>query len=188
MEKRLVLMMGMAVCVGLSVSCQQPAGLSKAELTAVHQAQENDVKLTNAQDWKGDLALYAEDAVLMPPNQAAVQGKTSIQDWMQAYPPISNLREQSLEIEGQGNLAYNRGTYSMTVNHVGAASTDDHGKYLTIWRKQGDGSWKISRAIYNSDLPLPAQQKPAVQHKRATTRRHPRHRKSTLKHQTNSSR
>ena len=88
MEKRLVLMMGMAVCVGLSVSCQQPAGLSKAKLTAVHQAQENDVKLTNAQDWKGDLALYAEDAVLMPPNQAAVQGKTSIQDWMQAYPPF----------------------------------------------------------------------------------------------------
>ena len=184
MDKQIVLMTGMAVCMGFSVGCQRQTGLSKADRTAVHQAQENDVKLTNAQDWKGDLALYAEDAILMPPNEAAVQGKTPIQDWMQAYPPISNLQEQSLEIEGQGNLAYDRGTYSMTVAHVEAASTDDHGKYLTIWRKQGDGSWQISRAIFNSDLELPAQQKPVVQHKRARSRRHPRHRKSTRKHQT----
>jgi hypothetical protein len=98
---------------------------------------------------------------------------------MQAYPPISNLQEQSLEIEGQGNLAYDRGTYSMTVSHVGAASTDDHGKYLTIWRKQADGSWKISRAMFNSDLSLQAPEKPAVQHKRTRTRRHVRHRKAT---------
>jgi ketosteroid isomerase-like protein len=184
MEKRLVLTGVMAVCLGLSVGCQRPAGLSKADLTAVHQAQENDVKLTNAQDWKGDLALYAEDAVLMPPNQAAVQGKAPIQAWMEAYPPISNLQEQSLEIEGQGNLAYDRGTYSMTVTHVGAAPLEDHGKYLTIWRKQADGLWKVARAIYNSDLPPPAPEKPAVKPRKSGTRRHARHRKGTLKHQT----
>lgn len=187
MEKRLVLTLGMALWLGFSVGCQLQTGLSKADQTAIHQAQENDVKLTNAQDWEGDLALYAEDAILMPPNQAAVQGKAPIQAWMQAYPPISNLQEQSLEIEGQGDLAYDRGTYSMTVSHVGAPSTDDHGKYLTIWRKQADGSWKISRAMFNSDLSLQAQPKPVVRHKRARTRRHPRHRKSTLKHQTSNS-
>jgi len=188
MDKRIVLMMAIMVCLEFSVGCQRQTRLSKADRTAIHRAQENDVKLTNAQDWKGDLSLYAEDAILMPPNEAAVQGKTHIQDWMQAFPPISNFQEQSLEIEGQGNLAYDRGTYSMTVAHVEAASTDDRGKYLTIWRKQGDGSWKISRAIFNSDLELPAQQKPVVQHKRARTRRHPRHRKSSHKRQTINSR
>ena len=187
MEKRLVLTVGMAVCLGLSVGCERPTGLSKADRTAVHQAQENDVKLTNAQDWKGDLALYAEDATLMPPNQAAIQGKTPIQAWIEAYPPISNLQEQSLEIEGQGNLAYDRGTYSMTVTHVGAKPTEDHGKYLTIWRKQADGSWKISRAIYNSDLPLPAPEKPAVKHRRSRTRRHAAHPKGTRKPQNRNS-
>ena len=187
MEKRCVLTVGIAICLGLSAGCQRPIGLSKADLAAVHQAQEDDVKLTNAQDWKGDLALYTEDAILMPPNQAAVQGKAPIQAWMGAYPPISNLQEESLEIEGQGNLAYDRGTYSMTVTHVGAAATEDHGKYLTIWRKQADGSWKISRAMYNSDLPLPAPEKPAAKHKKGATRRHARHRKGTHKPQTSSS-
>ena len=184
MEKRLVFTIGMVVCLGFNVGCQRQAGLSKADQAAIHQAQQNDVKRTNAQDWNGDLALYAEDAILMPPNQAAVQGKAPIQAWMQAYPPISNLQEQGLEIEGEGNLAYDRGTYSMTVNHVVAPSIEDHGKYLTIWRKQAGGLWKISRAIFNSDLPLPAPEKPAVQHNGRRTRRHARHRKGTHKPQT----
>jgi ketosteroid isomerase-like protein len=182
MEKRLVLAGVMAVCLCLSTGCQRPTGLSKADLAAVHQAQEDDVKFTNAQDWKGDLALYAEDAILMPPNQEAVQGKAPIQAWMGAYPPISNLQEESLEIVGQGNLAYDRGTYSMTVTHVGAAPLEDHGKYLTIWRKQANGSWKISRAIYNSDLSLPASGKPAAKAKKGKTGGHARHRKGTHKH------
>jgi ketosteroid isomerase-like protein len=188
MEKRLVLTLGMTLCLGFSVGCQRQLGLSKADQTAIHQAQQNDVKLTNAQDWKGDLALYSAEAILMPPNHPAVQGKAPIQAWMQAYPPISNLQEQSLELEGQGNLAYERGTYSMTVAHVGAASTEDQGKYLTIWRKEADGSWKISRAMFNSDLPLPAPEQPVVQHKITRNRRHARHRRATHKPQTSNSR
>ena len=32
---------------------------------------------------------------------------------------------------------------------------DEQGKFLQVYRKQGDGSWKMTREIYNSDLPLP---------------------------------
>ena len=35
------------------------------------------------------------------------------------------------------------------------APFDEQGKFLQIYRKQGDGSWKMTREIYNSDLPLP---------------------------------
>jgi ketosteroid isomerase-like protein len=58
-------------------------------------------------------------------------------------------------------LAYDRGTYSMTITPPGAAAIEDRGKYLTIYRKQADGSWKVLRVMYNSDLPLPAPEKPA---------------------------
>jgi ketosteroid isomerase-like protein len=184
MEKRLVLMTCIAICLGFSLGCQRQAGLSKADQGAIQHAQENDVKLTNAQDWNGDLALYEDEAILMPPNAAAVQGKAPIQAWMKAYLAISDLQEQSLETEGEGNLAYDRGNYSMTVNRVNATPIEDHGKYLTIWRKQAGGLWKISRAIFNSDLPLPAPEKPAVQHNGKRIQRHARHRKATHKPQT----
>jgi ketosteroid isomerase-like protein len=137
------------------------------------------MKMMNAKDWKGDLALYTEDAIELPPNQAAVQGKAAIQACKEAFPPFSNFQEQSLEIEGQGDLAYDRGTYSMTVTPPGAAPIEDRGKYLTILRKQADGSWKVARAMFNSDLPLPAPEKPAVQHRKSRTRSHAPHRKGT---------
>jgi ketosteroid isomerase-like protein len=183
MEKRLVLMMGMAVCLEFSGGCQRPVGLSEADRTAIRRADQTDrsMKMMIAKDWKGDLDLYAEDAIQMPPNQVAVQGKAAILAWDEAFPPFSNFQEKSLEVEGQGNMAYDRGTYSMTVTLAGKEPIEEHGKYLTIWRKQADGSWKISRTIYNSDLPLPAPEKPAVEHKRAGTRRHAPRRKRTLK-------
>jgi ketosteroid isomerase-like protein len=162
MDKRLILALGTVMCLVLSVGCQGPAGLSEADRTAIRQAGENYVKLANARDIKGGLALYAEDAIVLPPNQAAVQGKAAIQAWMEAPPPLSNFQTKSLEIEGRGDLAYDRGTYSLTVTPVGAAPIDVHGKFLTILRKQADGSWKILRDIWNSDLPLPAPEKPAA--------------------------
>jgi len=161
MKRRLVLTMGMVSCLGFSVGCQKPAGLYETDRTAIRQVLEKDLKLSAANDWKGDVALFTEDAISMPPNQAAVQGKAAILAWEESFPPISNFQEQSVELEGQGDLAYDRGTYSMTVTPPGAAPIEDRGKYLFILRKQADGSWKFLRVMYNSDLPLPAPEKPA---------------------------
>jgi hypothetical protein len=33
---------------------------------------------------------------------------------------------------------------------------DEQGKFLQIYRTQSDGSWKMTREIYNSDLPIPS--------------------------------
>jgi ketosteroid isomerase-like protein len=143
MEERLVLTVGMAIGLGFSVGCQGPAGLSDADRTAIRQADANDMKLMNAKDWKGDVALFTDDAILLPPNGAAVQGKVAIQTWMEAFPPFSNFQEQSLEIEGQGDFAYDRGTYSMTVTPPGAAPIEDHGKYLTIWHSRLTGRGRL---------------------------------------------
>jgi len=179
MEKRLIVTIGLAICLGFSVGCQRPTGLSEADRTAIRKADETDMMMMIAKDWKGDLALYTEDAIQLPPNQAALQGKAAIQAWYEAFPPFSNFQEQSLDIEGQADLAYDRGTYSMTVTPPGAAPIEDRGKYLTIYRKQADGSWKIARVMFNSDLPLPAPEKPAVQHRKSRTRSHAPHRKGT---------
>ena len=154
--QRLVLTIGIVICVGFSVGCQQPAGFSAADRTAIRQADENSVKLMNAKDWKGALADYADDAIEMPSNGPAVQGKAAIQAWMEAFPPFSDFQEQNSEIEGQTDLAYDRGTYSMTLAPPGAAPIMERGKFLTIWHKQADGTWKVVRDMFNSDLPLAA--------------------------------
>jgi ketosteroid isomerase-like protein len=91
------------------------------------------------------------------PHAPAVQGREAIQQWLATLPPISNAKGQGVEVMGYGDLAYLRGTYSMRFTIPGVpAPIDEQGKFLQIYRKQSDGSWKLTREIYNSDLPLPA--------------------------------
>ena len=44
----------------------------------------------------------------------------------------------------------------MTISPPGAAAVSEKGKYVEVWRKQPDGSWKIKWDIFNSDVPAGA--------------------------------
>jgi ketosteroid isomerase-like protein len=52
--------------------------------------------------------------------------------------------------------AFERGRYDITIApRAGGEAMDDIGKYITVYQRQADGSWKIARDIWNSDRPLP---------------------------------
>jgi ketosteroid isomerase-like protein len=53
-----------------------------------------------------------------------------------------------------GDLAVETGAYEMTLQPKGAKEVKDKGKYITVWKRQPDGSWKIVRDRVNSDLPM----------------------------------
>jgi hypothetical protein len=56
---------------------------------------------------------------------------------------------------GVEELGYTFGTNAISVEDSTGASTTTNGKYVTIWRKQTDGSWKVVVDITNSDsLPI----------------------------------
>lgn len=172
MEKRLaVLAVAAVMCLLLSAGCQGPAGLSEADRAAIRQAQEEFVKLMNARDFKGLAALYAEDAVVLPPNQPVVQGRAAIQAFMENSPPSSNFQLRVWEVEGRADLAYSRETASSTVSPAGAEAGVARDKVLAIWRKQADGSWKVLRDTWNSDLALPAPEKPATTAKKVAKKK-----------------
>jgi len=115
----------------------------------------------NAGDWAAVAATYTEDAVLLPPNVAAVRGRDGIEAFLAEFPPISDFTITNTEVEGAGDMAYVVGTYSMTATPEGAKSIHDTGKYIEIRKRQSDGSWALYRDIYNSDMPataLPSEQ------------------------------
>jgi ketosteroid isomerase-like protein len=68
---------------------------------------------------------------------------------------MSNIEFNQVEMDGAGDMAYVYGTYSMMLAMPGMEEpVPDHGKYIEIWRRQEDGSWRLARDIFNSDLPL----------------------------------
>ena len=111
----------------------------------------------------GDAAAFADlltdDAILMPSNEPALVGKEAIQSWLQTIFDQATVKliAEVLEVEVAGNWAFERGTgtSTATLKASGDPVFEDNSKYLTITKRQPDGSWRIYRNISNSDRPLP---------------------------------
>jgi len=52
-----------------------------------------------------------------------------------------------------GDLGYTSGTTENSIKDASGKTKSDKGKYLTVWKKQTDGSWKVLYDMFNSDLP-----------------------------------
>ena len=103
-------------------------------------------------------AVYAEDAVLWGADKPATEGRAAIRAANEPTPGVTvqELTISSLEIDGYGDLAFDRGTYSFTVVSEGVEEPlTAVGKYLVIARKQADGTWLWALDISNTDAPLP---------------------------------
>jgi uncharacterized protein (TIGR02246 family) len=148
------------IVIALISACQPPAQgagpLTEEDVAAIEASPDAFAEAMLAGDWAAVAALYTEDAVFMPPNEAAVEGRAAIQARLEPFPPFAQFEATILEIDGSGNLAFVRATYSEAYTVEGTPEPiHDTGKYVEIWRKQPDGKWLIAVEIWNSDSPLP---------------------------------
>jgi ketosteroid isomerase-like protein len=102
---------------------------------------------------------YAEDARLLPPNQAAIVGRPAIQQALEALIAggLHKIILQTDKIETAGDFAYGVGRHQLTIRTASGAEIHDEGKYLVVYRRQQDGQWRAVADIFNSDLPAPQQ-------------------------------
>lgn len=153
---------GLTPVVGLLLlagACAPAApGFTEADRAEIQATTDAAVAIVNgSKDWEQFAATYyAPDAILMPPNHGAVEGRAGIAEFFAGFPPIESLRFEPVEAHGVGDVAYVYGHYTLSMMPPGAESAvTDYGKYIEVWRRQEDGSWKLSRDIFNSDVPLP---------------------------------
>jgi len=143
------------------ISGCQPApipGLSAADQQAIRQTTDQAIKIANSSaDWTAYTKLYyTQDAVVNPPNAPAIKGHDAIISFLKSFPAITDFKVDLVDVNGAGDIAYVYGTYSMVVTAPGGKPESDKGKYLEVWKRQPDGSWKVAIDTFNSDLPLPA--------------------------------
>jgi ketosteroid isomerase-like protein len=149
------------VCI--FIGCQPPPqGLSPGDQQAIRRTGDEALKIANTTaDWDAYTKLYyAQDAVVNGPNAPAIKGHDAIVAMFKSFPAISDFKFEILEINGAGNLAYVHGTYSMVLTPPGVKPMSDKGKFLEIWKRQADGSWKVAIDTFNSDLPMVAPEPP----------------------------
>ena len=94
---------------------------------------------------------YSDGAEVVAANGTSMRGRRAILDWFKRFPEISEWRLEDIEIDGAGEVAYVRGRYTMILS--GRAKLPfDKGKYLEVWRKQPDDSWKVIRHMFSSEI------------------------------------
>jgi len=135
-----------------------PPGLTEADRAEIRATTEEARAIANSsRDWAQYAEIYyAPDAIVMPANEEVVRGREAIVSWFESFPPFEDMQLNQVEVDGAGDIAYVYGTFSMILMLPDVEEpVPDAGKYIEIWRRQADGSWKIVMDIFNSDLPVP---------------------------------
>ena len=92
-------------------------------------------------DWDSFFAQFTEDvAWYWLPGAPAAEGLETMKklDFIKALEKEFKI----VDIDGRGDLGYSRGTFSLLLDHEGAKKIE--GNFVTIHRKQPDGSWRIA--------------------------------------------
>ena len=100
-------------------------------------------------DWNTLLSLCNEDMVFMPTGAPPVMGD-ALRPWLEAFPPIKSIWWDIDRLEFDGDLAYLFGPVKETLVIDGQDEVFD-GKYCDILKRGGDGKWRISVVIWNSN-------------------------------------
>jgi len=108
---------------------------------------------------KGDVgaigSFYTDDAAVLTPNAKAVHGRAEIDKGntqMLSTTKITALKLSTDDVQISGDFGVETGSYEQTLTPKTGKPMHDVGKYLLVWKRQADGSWKILREAYNTDL------------------------------------
>ncbi|MBI2187615.1 MAG: DUF4440 domain-containing protein [Acidobacteria bacterium] len=98
------------------------------------------------------MSYWAPDATAHLSGRAAVRGTDAIRKAFAepvTAPGVSlSWTPERAEVSAAGDLGYTVGSYELTAN-----GAKERGKYVTIWKKQPEGTWKVIEDIGNSNLP-----------------------------------
>jgi len=107
------------------------------------------------------MSFFAPDAVVMAANAPVA---TTHEQMAAVYKTVLSIpgvdfswHAQHVDVAASGDMAFSDGTYSIRYKGADGKEVEDKGKYITIWRLNKAGEWKVIRDIFNSDLPAPGQ-------------------------------
>jgi ketosteroid isomerase-like protein len=141
------------VALGCAGAPEEPAVDLQAERHALMKA--DQALFESHKDIVAFLTLWAENAIIMPDDAPLARGDAIHSTWehLLSLPGFGlEWQANSAEVAEAADMGYTIGTYELTVE-IDGASVVTVGKYVTLWKKQADGSWKVVVDCFNADGP-----------------------------------
>lgn len=111
----------------------------------------------NAGDLQTWIELWDENGMSLPPDAVAKAGKANLYaENVEAFKLLKfDMKICCEEAAIAGDFGFVRGQFSYSVRPKDGSGSpfDMKGKFLTVFRKQADGTWRIYRDMYNRDAP-----------------------------------
>jgi ketosteroid isomerase-like protein len=103
------------------------------------------------------LSLYTADAISLPSYEPMHDGIAEIrkasEEMAKSGWKCQSFETTTLKVIPNGNLITEIGTYKISMTMPGMEKPmDDHGKYMTVWEKQTNGSLKVKIETWNTDV------------------------------------
>ena len=138
----------------LSASCR-PAVDTNAIATELTQLDDAWSRAAATRNADMVAAFYAADAIAYPPNAAIAIGQAAAKEVWASYFADSTFsiswKTEHAEVSNSGDLGFTAGTYEDSFRGPDGALVTERGKYLCVWAKQADGSWKATHDMWNAD-------------------------------------
>lgn len=147
-----------AILIALIFTASLINAQDTAELKKKIQAMNDEAaKMMVANDAAGMWANYSEDVISMPSYEPMLKGieacKESYKKMTESGMKMTAFKSVVTDIIDAGDYVVDIGTYKISMTVPGMDMPwDDHGKYMTIWEKQDDGSLKIKVETWNTDV------------------------------------
>ena len=141
-----------ASCTKTQVSTQE------ADVKAIRDDQAQWLKDFQSRDLDKIVSHYSDDAIIVDDGGPPVRGREAAKNIYRAAAndPSSSLTfaPSRVEVSKSGDLAYVFGSYASvgTVPHT-QNTAEEKGTYISVYKKQADGSWKDVADIGAAELP-----------------------------------
>jgi ketosteroid isomerase-like protein len=124
---------------------------------AVRAADAAWLKAYTAKDLDKAVAFCDEQGSMLMPNAPVATGKDAIAKLIASHFAIHYSKltwhPNSVGVARSGELGYTSGTYELSFKEASGKTIADKGKYLIVWKKHPDSTWKVLFDMSNSDLP-----------------------------------
>jgi uncharacterized protein (TIGR02246 family) len=116
------------------------------------------VEAARAGDVAALVSLHCEDAVLMPPNETSLYGRAEVKEWYEKYLEhfrLVTLSETERQVRILNDWAIVVWSYTVAIAPTkGGERIRDDGRFFMVWKREPDGAWRISHAMFNSIRPI----------------------------------
>ncbi len=126
--------------------------ITDQDIAAIRATRDPWIQMCLGRNWDGLLSLCTSDIAFLPPDEPIAAGQADARAFLEVFPVMTAFTFEFTHIEGRGDHASARGTFSINAEVEGNEVTMN-GKFVDTFRKEGD-AWRYREVIWNTDHPM----------------------------------